>query len=828
MAKLEKINNNNFTTTDMNALFLDNNVFNPIRKNVLASVADLTLPSEAVYAMEDGINGTESVQLLIEQWHEVKTTTDNFRNLYVNDVDPAIVRVRDSMLQKDEEIAQQLNFEGVDTNAVLSAATSNITNKIANTMQFILKGLTLDEDDYPEYMTDDEEVNKEILRLLNLYGEDLSGVYDDMDFSWEDSSEITKKALTRILEVDAEYIDGHLSNKKCADQEARVETILMYLSNGTGATETTVFNSQYMTQLEGYLTSDIAKQYISELKVLQRNDYNYVPGLSTLNVRINGVGIIFEFEDSQNGDVTEILCHTSEDRTERCMKYWEKENPGLYDYTLSLMSREQIVDMYCKAENSADISLLDNLLKTDGSYENVFTVDPEKLSNTGALLLGQYGCNMVELAETNSNIYNQYYTFLNQMCSVHYEGDVTPDIDGINNNGYIEKYALGSSLVTDSYLEIAWATSSSDEDADLAKQIAAAKKNELIGFSLYGYAQQADDNVLGVEVELVNVEETDELHITDISRVTKYKQKEHPTSSGLNNYGGDYLDTYWEIEKSSEYNKVKLHSMGGLKAVDTIAGDVIEDLNNKKVEMSKEVAADTAISVVGIFCEPAGKALTVINAINEGDEETIAKEGIDLTDKDSTIGKYGRTGITLYSAISGYSKDLEDINAEIEDLQDIQKVANFYTANSYNFIGSDDNYYIKIDDLNMIRLIQNWQTNGIQALYDNQEVYNNLDKYYDVIIEDLVKEENAKNDSEWEHITNFVTSTHIYTKEEIEKACNTLIYGSDSGKDTYDSILEIPTDLFTMCEEQMNDYLGGDVASIESEIQTHRMDYKAP
>ena len=87
-----------------------------------------------------------------------------------------------------------------------------------------------------------------------------------------------------------------------------------------------------------------------------------------------------------------------------------------------------------------------------------------------------------------------------------------------------------------------------------------------------------------------------------------------------------------------------------------------------------------------------------------------------------------------------------------------------------------------------------------------------------------MKEENAKNDSGWEHITNFVTSTHIYTKEEIEKACNTLIYGSDSGKDTYDSILEIPTDLFTMCEEQMNDYLGEGVESIESEIQTHRID----
>ena len=49
--------------------------------------------------------------------------------------------------------------------------------------------------------------------------------------------------------------------------------------------------------------------------------------------------------------------------------------------------------------------------------------------------------------------------------------------------------------------------------------------------------------------------------------------------------------------------------------------------------------------------------------------------------------------------------------------------------NEYNYLGGKDNYYIKADDLGMICLIQNWNENGISALYD-EDVANNIETKY--------------------------------------------------------------------------------------------------
>ena len=62
--------------------------------------------------------------------------------------------------------------------------------------------------------------------------------------------------------------------------------------------------------------------------------------------------------------------------------------------------------------------------------------------------------------------------------------------------------------------------------------------------------------------------------------------------------------------------------------------------------------------------------------------------------------------------------------------------------------------------------------------------------------------------------------------KEIEKALNTLIYGSSSGKDTYDSIMEMPVDLYRMSTNEIDDYSGANVADIWTEVQSKRSDYE--
>ena len=149
-----------------------------------------------------------------------------------------------------------------------------------------------------------------------------------------------------------------------------------------------------------------------------------------------------------------------------------------------------------------------------------------------------------------------------------------------------------------------------------------------------------------------------------------------------------------------------------------------------------------------------------------------------------------------------------------------------YRFGNYKTIENDANHYLQMDDSNITKLVENWSKNGIMALYEDETVFDNVDSYYDTILEDLIKDENGKKNSEKEIIMNFLTGTHIYKKEEIEKALNTLIYGSSSGKDTYDSIMEMPVDLYRMSTNEIDYYSGADVADIWTEVQSKRSDYE--
>nr|MCR4830452.1 hypothetical protein [Pseudobutyrivibrio sp.] len=128
---MEKLHENHFSTADDTNLYLDVDGYENIRKKMLASVEDLVLDTSQAFAMVDEVNGTESVQLLIDHWHKVAETTENFRRFYIDYVDPALVRVKDSIINEDEEISAQLNTEEqVDISGAVNRGLDNIRNKI--------------------------------------------------------------------------------------------------------------------------------------------------------------------------------------------------------------------------------------------------------------------------------------------------------------------------------------------------------------------------------------------------------------------------------------------------------------------------------------------------------------------------------------------------------------------------------------------------------------------------------------------------------------------------------------------------------------------------
>ena len=131
MAKLERLKETNFTTNDRTTLYIDNEGVEGLRKNMLASVERLVLDTSA-FDMEDEINGTECVQELINQWHKVAETTDNYRNFYINHVDPTIIRAIKSVNDTAQEIADALDGDSLHTNKnrFINNRDTSRTNKI--------------------------------------------------------------------------------------------------------------------------------------------------------------------------------------------------------------------------------------------------------------------------------------------------------------------------------------------------------------------------------------------------------------------------------------------------------------------------------------------------------------------------------------------------------------------------------------------------------------------------------------------------------------------------------------------------------------------------
>ncbi|RKM57753.1 hypothetical protein D6856_13945 [Butyrivibrio sp. XB500-5] len=111
-------------------------------------------------------------------------------------------------------------------------------------------------------------------------------------------------------------------------------------------------------------------------------------------ITIRGAAVVITMDPSSS--VEELLFHQSDKRIEAAVNYWEKQ--GEYEYSHMFFDREQIIDMYKCAENGTDAEFIDDLLRTDGTYKEVFDVDPDKMSSKMTMVFGQYGNTLASLA----------------------------------------------------------------------------------------------------------------------------------------------------------------------------------------------------------------------------------------------------------------------------------------------------------------------------------------------------------------------------------------------------------------------------------------------
>lgn len=718
-----------------------------------------------------------------------------------------------------------------------SATKSRKTKSKAKTSTKATKQTQVQSVDYSVYETGVNAVDAYIPQVIS----DLESANNDelMRDYWATADENKRKAIAAVFNYDMAFIDGHLSNAKCEKQEIHVNSILKmmfntpedeYMEGYNGGdinsnagnpypSHTYYFNTSAMNELKKNCSNQKATKYLDLLISQKKNDSPM--GFYDIDVKLAGAAVSFSII-SPNGNIKDVLYQPKE-RIDWAIDYWERN--GCYNYTYGFMSREEITSFYRQAKNSEDAKFIDKLMRTDGSYEEVFVVNPTKLSANSDVLLGQYGYRLAELAcaeaEQGTTLANRnrYQKFLGQLTIDRSAGE---SWNLVKDNDYINRYAIGCGLFTDSLVASAW-VSDPAYDNELAKQLEVAKFNERIAFALYQYAINDGKGSKGYEIGIDykasktenNTEEMNYIRLTPLYRVPLYGYDSSYVPQ--TNYDSSHSSTIngYTTTKGSQLEILLKHGYG-LDAVGDLVGDDIHNLEKKKQEAAKNVAMDTMIDVVGIFCPIAGAGLQTLKDIANGNEAVLINAassadkivGIkELLGKNPEIVKGNKSFAKVLSAVMNYEKQIGKINADIDTLKDIESVLLFYNTSCYDGQSSGDSqgHYVKLDDLKMIRLIQQWNLDGISAVYDSK-IYN----YLEDNISTMVNKTKGNIDEDIEG--------------DIEKAYNTIMYGVGySGGETFDSILDIPDNIMRDCKDQINYYAGQlNGASLYSQVQSYR------
>ena len=98
---LKKINTGNFGTNG-DTLYLNSKVTKQKQENVRDCENLQILDVSPINDMGDAIRGTECMNLLMKNWETVASSSDQFRNFGVNDVDTAISGIMKSINNVDE------------------------------------------------------------------------------------------------------------------------------------------------------------------------------------------------------------------------------------------------------------------------------------------------------------------------------------------------------------------------------------------------------------------------------------------------------------------------------------------------------------------------------------------------------------------------------------------------------------------------------------------------------------------------------------------------------------------------------------------------------
>jgi hypothetical protein len=661
-----------------------------------------------------------------------------------------------------------------------------------------------------EFYTGDSCVDNEIDRLLDEYNEDLSTL-TSAGIDWymlEDvvGNEYTKDALAAIYEKCIEKIGASSNDSECAKYRTLAENILQTTLDNRDYSSY-VFDSEEISDLQSHLDKDSQGfKFLNELKQAHRRNDDKTAGDAYVDISVHEIGITVGLKDKTNQNVDNIFLYTIEEKICDYIEKCRNNDPDCYAYTRTIMSEEQLVGMYDCAETLDDFAVIDRLMKSNSKYENVFIGNPDNISADGAYALGMYGNNLLMLAKDRGGAFETCYNnFLSQLVTYHDVEDPSKT-EWMEYNNYIERYNTGCSMVTDTCLFVAWATKESEYDEELIKLIENAKDNERISFALNCYGLR-DTHPVGAEIK-VNYFRPDKDATQDGDAKLQYNGPRVDSLSVTELYYPTLISL--NPEKAKEATIVQLNSCYASQAKDIEDWKEREGLKEKQKEALWDIAIDCAIGVLGSFWKSVGVGAAIVDCILRSDSSNLSTQISYLTDN-SLSGKAISASTSLYNALLAYQNYCNDFNMTEEKYKEKGYSSSFYTCNYCDISDIGVNYYYKMDDLGMIRALQNWSRDGLNTVYNSDAMK--------VI---------TKNKEEIK--TNIDNSLSDYDQAVIDKAWNTILDGyNDSNADTYMSILDIPEDIFRTCIEQINESLKDtNYSNVQATIETQRSDYIDP
>jgi len=581
-----------------------------------------------------------------------------------------------------------------------------------------------------QFFTGDDAVDCQIINILLTYGHDLSS-FDDV--SWEEMSTDRRKAYTRITEVDIEYMDGHYSNEECIEQEARVKTVLWVVMNDGDTDEDLIFNSDRISFMKDNMTSEVSKRYITTLGTAKLSEHPEFmiefSGSYALDITVEQAGVNFTFTSDENNYYEEIYVSPSYNRAKNYISYCEDKNPGCFNHQIGLLMHEdpnmdeeaaktKLATMYVGALNSTDDEFMSNLFMADSTYENVFNVDPEKLSVNVQSIVGNQ---MVMLASDDYAYgnYKELTNFINAGINAEVE------IDGVYypaTDYYLDFLAVSSGIAADTLETEAWSVNLNDENIDsFGRKVEIAQHVELLMLVCASY--------LNGDSQFESI---------DLSECA-FRQ-------------GDDITIIYSKESGKDETKLNMNEAFGASATNVKTAKRLDELKEEKNKAESELYLTTAYEFASIF----------IPDIPEKYEK--AKKVYD--------------GITTLAGLATGLRAIDDeYIKKMEEGED-----DYVTFYSYMYSKKGGVGY-NVMTFEAIKLIRQWEEQGIGALYSDENGV--------VCVEDVEKIQNAYED--------IVGSDEFEgcKMSDIKKVCNTMIYGTNSGKEieTYDSINDIPIDL---------------------------------